>query len=206
MKTMTKKGFVLVETLIVAVFVMGIFIFVYRNSIPMMGEYEKLQNFDDVDSVYAADMMKRMVTNYLDFDEIEAGLQSTTYMDVSNCNNTLYYTDPNYCTKLKKSLHIAADDIVILTKYNLSSALQGTSTTFRTVVDEDEYFDSGKLSNFRLYLKSVPDNESFYDPTDVANKATGVYRLFISRTVPQVDGTTVTKYANIGIYKSNYVG
>jgi len=206
MKTLTKKGFVLVETLIVAVFVIGIFIFVYRNSIPMMGEYEKLQNFDDVDSVYAADMMKRMVTNYLDFSQIEAGLQSSTYMDISNCNNTNYYTDANYCQKLKKSLHIAADDVVILTRYNLSSTLQNSTSSFRKTVKEDEYFDSGKLSNFRSYLDSVPDNENFYDPSDVANKATGVYRLFISRTVPQVDGTTVTKYANIGIYKSNYVG
>ena len=61
MKRIKQKGFVLLETLIVTVFVMSIFVFVYRNSVPMMGQYEKMLNFDDIDSVYAADMMKRMM-------------------------------------------------------------------------------------------------------------------------------------------------
>jgi competence protein ComGC len=40
MKRINQKGFVLLETLIVTVFVMSIFVFVYRNSVPMMGQYE----------------------------------------------------------------------------------------------------------------------------------------------------------------------
>ena len=206
MKRIKQKGFVLLETLIVTVFVMSIFVFVYRSSVPMMGQYEKMQNFDDIDSVYAADMMKRMITNYVDFSIVDEKLQNATYIDISNCNDTTYYQDASYCTKLKNSLHIEENDVVLLTKYNLSNTLHGTNTSFRTFVNENEYFDSGKLSNFRDYLKTVADNEVFYNPGDSTNKATGVYRLFISRTVPLIDGTTETRYANIGIYKSKYGG
>ena len=101
MKRIKQKGFVLLETLIVTVFVMSIFVFVYRNSVPMMGQYEKMQNFDDIDSVYAADMMKRMITNYVDFSIVDEKLQDATYIDISNCNDTTYYQDGSYCTKLK---------------------------------------------------------------------------------------------------------
>ena len=121
MKRISHKGFILLETLIVTVFVMSIFVFVYRNSVPMIGQYEKLQNFDDIDSVYAVDMMKRMITNYVDFTVVDEKLQKATYLDVSNCNDTTYYRDASYCTKLKNSLHIEDNDVVLLTKYNLSS-------------------------------------------------------------------------------------
>ena len=42
MKLLNKKGFALVETLIVTTFVMTIFIFVYQNLVPLIGEYEKI--------------------------------------------------------------------------------------------------------------------------------------------------------------------
>ena len=41
MLNLTNKGFVLVETLITAVFVMAIFSVVYVNFYPIMAEYEK---------------------------------------------------------------------------------------------------------------------------------------------------------------------
>ncbi len=206
MKRIKQGGFVLVETLIVTVFVMSIFVFVYRNSVPMIGQYERMQKFDDIDSVYAADMMKKMIENYIDFTVIDQKLQNATYIDISNCNDTTYYRDSSYCTKLKNNLHIDDTDLVILTKYNLSTTLPGTNTSFRSYVNENEYFDSGKLSNFRDYLRTVADNEPFYNPSDANNKAVGLYRLFITRSVPLIDGTTETRYANIGIYKSKYGG
>ena len=52
MLKLNKKGFALVETLIVSVFVMAIFTVLYTNLFPMMGEYERREYYDDIDSIY----------------------------------------------------------------------------------------------------------------------------------------------------------
>ena len=44
------KGFVLAETLVVTVFLMVIFGMLYSNFYPLIGEYEKRETYDDVDS------------------------------------------------------------------------------------------------------------------------------------------------------------
>ena len=50
MKKLNSKGFVMTETLVVAVFIMGIFGIMYNNYYPLIGEYERREAFDDVDS------------------------------------------------------------------------------------------------------------------------------------------------------------
>ena len=65
MKMLNKKGFVLVETLIVTAFVVTLFIIVYQNVIPYIGEYEKMSSYDDVDSVYASNLMKQVISLHL---------------------------------------------------------------------------------------------------------------------------------------------
>ncbi len=204
MKRVKNHGFILIETLVVAVFIMTIFIFIYRNSIPMIGKYEELARFDDLDSVYAANMIRKMVTNYLSFEQIDNLLSNVTYVDISNCSDNELYTDVAYCTKLKANLQIEDEDIVFITRYNISEIVPSLNKSFRDTVKEDVRFDSGNLSDFRSYLKTVPDNESFYNPANISNKAMGVYRLFITRSVRLADGTIETKYSNIGIYKTTY--
>ena len=56
MKLLNKKGFILVETLIVTLFVLTLFILVYQNLVPSLGEYERMSSYDDVDSVYATNL------------------------------------------------------------------------------------------------------------------------------------------------------
>ena len=48
------KGFVLVETLVVTVFVMAVFSVIYISFYPLAGEYERRESYDDVDSKYGA--------------------------------------------------------------------------------------------------------------------------------------------------------
>lgn len=55
------KGFVLAETLVVTVFLMVIFGMLYSNFYPLIGEYEKRETYDDVDSKYAVYWLKRMI-------------------------------------------------------------------------------------------------------------------------------------------------
>lgn len=205
MKRINNKGVVLLETLVVSIFVMAIFIFLYKNTVPMMAQYEKLETFDDVDSVYAANLIKNLVITNISYKYIDENLLTTnSYADISNCNDSNLYTDSSYCTKLKQNLHIEDSDIIYLTRYD-ASALE----TFREDINDssmDRLFAGGELGKFRDYLKTVANSESFYSPNNTDNNIVGMYRVFISRTVPMMDGTTLKKYANIGIYKTNYVG
>ena len=61
MKKINNRGFILAETLIVAVFLMVIFAMIYANFYPMIGEYEKRENYDDVDGKYTAYWIKKMI-------------------------------------------------------------------------------------------------------------------------------------------------
>jgi hypothetical protein len=61
MKKLNNKGFALVETMVVSVFIMAIFTIIYTNFYPLVGEYEKRENYDDIDSKYGAYWVKRMI-------------------------------------------------------------------------------------------------------------------------------------------------
>ena len=61
LKKLNNKGFVLAETLVVTVFLMVIFTMIYSYFYPLIGEYEKRENYDDIDSVYAIYWIKRII-------------------------------------------------------------------------------------------------------------------------------------------------
>lgn len=195
MKLLNNKGFVFVETLIVTVFVVTIFMMVYQNIVPNIGEYEKMVSYDDIDSVYASNLMKQVVLRYTDLNYIDTKLTTSTYVDISDCSNTLLYKDKDYCEKIKNNLKITDDDRVFITKYDIS--------LFREEAMRNDYFDSGKLSNFRSYINKLSDVESFYTSVSEQN-ASGKYRLFMTRTVTNSDLSTSLKYVNIGIFLGNY--
>ena len=61
MKKLNNKGFILAETLIVCVFLMIMFTMIYSNYYPIIGEYEKRENYDDVDGKYVAYWVKKLI-------------------------------------------------------------------------------------------------------------------------------------------------
>lgn len=195
MKLLNKKGFALVETLIVTTFVMTIFIFVYQNLVPLIGEYEKMSNYDDIDSVYAANLYKNIILKYGNLNYIDSYLEQNTYLDISDCSNQNVYLNSDYCSKIKKALSISDDDYIFITKYDISS--------FRQEVKNNDFFDSRKLSNFRSYISTIGDVDSFYNSND-NNTIDGRYRLFMTRTVTNSDLSTSLKYTNIGIFLGKF--
>lgn len=195
MKILSKKGFILVETLVVTLFISILFILVYQNLVPSIGEYQTMVSYDDIDSVYASNLWKQSLLRYGNMDYIDSYLTSHTYLNITDCNDTNIYKNSEYCEKIKKSLSILEDDYIFITNYNIHD--------FRQEVKNDDFFDSGKLSDFRNYIGTVSDTDSFYDETD-DNTIVGKYRLFMTRTVTNADKSTSLKYANLGIYTGKY--
>lgn len=162
MKKINNKGFVLVETLIVSAFVVSIFSIMYANFYPMMGEYEKRENYDDINSIYNAYLIKRMLENYKDDnkyvlkddnkyvlkdiinDVVEKNLYYTLVSSESDENGQTIQDD--YYDTLCKNMNIAA---IYLTKYDI----EDFKTSVKDVdVQTKEYIDY--LPNY----KSNPNN------------------------------------------------
>ena len=61
MKKIDTRGFVMVETIIVAVFVIGICTFLFANFLPLIGDYERVSNYDTVTSKYKVHEIRKMI-------------------------------------------------------------------------------------------------------------------------------------------------
>lgn len=192
MKKMNKKGFVLIETLVVTVFVVTLFIFVYRATLPSIGEYEQQNYYDDIDSVYFSNLFKQMITRYANIEYIDAYLADHSYMEVTDCRDTNLYTNNAYCQLIEDKISINSTDKVLITAYDIRD--------FRKEVKSNDFFDSGTLSNFRDYINTVSNHESFYSRINGVTSYVGKYRLFVIRTVVDADGSTSRRYSNVGIY------
>ena len=110
MKKVNSKGFILAETLVVTVFVMIMFIFMYRNAVPLTAEYKRRENYDDVETVYAANEIKKLVMMDPAFSSWANEVKTNYYKDISNCSN--YSTDDLriLCGVLKQKLGMDTGD------------------------------------------------------------------------------------------------
>ncbi|MDD5887931.1 MAG: hypothetical protein PUC82_00390 [bacterium] len=115
---LNNKGFMLVETLVVTVFVMAIFSIIYTNLYPIMAEYEKREVYDDVDGKYGIYWMKKIIQS----NDVDFGNSSTpgsiSYDIINNkyhrfdCDSDILYdaTARNLCKNLVDKLQIAKRD------------------------------------------------------------------------------------------------
>ncbi len=105
-------GFVLVETLIVSVFIMALFTYLYTKIIPLPGEFEKRQYYDDLDTTYVLFHTRKLLkeTNF-SFPSFQCYTSSNfpaavkTYLMDSNVNKlciTTYRIDEATKNNLKK--------------------------------------------------------------------------------------------------------
>ncbi len=100
-----KKGFVLTETLMVAVFIIGIFTFLYTSILPLVGTYDdKVKRENDIDIVYKLHNLRNMLYKYIKPETI-------TNIDykVLSCSD---FTDTGYCETLMNYLELKDYDFI----------------------------------------------------------------------------------------------
>ena len=61
MKYQNKKGFVLLETLIVTIFTLIIFTVLYTSVVPLLGRYDTLSYYNNIDITYDLYYIRNMV-------------------------------------------------------------------------------------------------------------------------------------------------
>lgn len=179
MLNLTNKGFVLVETLITAVFVMAIFSVIYVNFYPIMAEYERRENFDDVDSKYSVYWIKRIIqSSSVSFNNGISNDIDTKKYHQFQCSDidTNDKTTIKYCNDLINSLDISKDKngkpSIYITKYKIGNRdNMDDKNNFKGVVEENtgSVFSSG----FQDYISYLPT----YSKTASLNGA--CYRVLI---------------------------
>ena len=118
MKKINNKGFVLAETIVVAVFMVTIFTILYANYYPIMANIEKKEYYDDLDGKYIAYWLKAMVEDesYKGFN-CPAGKGNNVdatkeYSQVYffDCNNIDNITKKKTCMRLVKEAGLTENE------------------------------------------------------------------------------------------------
>ena len=188
MKKLNSKGFVMTETLVVAVFFFFFFGIMYNNYYPLIGEYERREVFDDVDSKYGAFWIKRFI-QHSSYD-LSAAQKNTinnngyVLFSCSNINNDYRKT---MCNKLLKELEVKDYNVqpkVYITKYNLE--------TFKNNVAAD--------TNYATFSGGFSDYVNFLPLYRVPSLNDAEYRVLIEFDRNK-NGLNYTTYATIEVKK-----
>lgn len=188
MKKLNSKGFVMTETLVVAVFIMGIFGIMYNNYYPLIGEYERREVFDDVDSKYGAFWIKRFIQhNSYDLSAAQKNSINNNGYVLFSCNNINNDYRKTMCNKLLKELEVKDYNVqpkVYITKYNLE--------TFKNNVAAD--------TNYATFSGGFSDYVNFLPLYRVPSLNDAEYRVLIEFDRNK-NGLNYTTYATIEVKK-----
>ena len=183
MKKNNQRGFVLVEAIVVAVFVLSLFTFLFVNVVPLVGMYERRLNYDTIDGVYNANLIRDLFISNSKCTTVAGGTLKEVndspkhyikYSASAFCNNAINHgNDPTsveneeifakkYCDKLLGEEYIGVKYIFI-TGYRTTQIKEQANT------DKDNFTRAE-----REYIKSL---DKFLEPdSDVYD---GYHRLII---------------------------
>lgn len=162
MLKLNEKGFMMVETLIAAVFAMTIFTLIYVNFYPLIGEYEKREVYDDIDGKYAAYWIKRIIQSssttsnfiaYVNKETCEDNEENCKYYKFT-CENDIIKDDTytkRLCNNLKQAMEI---ENIYLIKFKTGE--------FKNIVANNDNFSSG-LQDYMVYLPTYEKLDSLND-------------------------------------------
>lgn len=195
------KGFVLVETLVVTVFVAAVFSVIYINFYPLIGEYERREFYDDLDSKYGAYWMKVFAQrSNFNFTAVTSMINNPNYGYYLGSPNAFCgllpdgSDDRSLCYTMSEYLHV---NQIIITRYRLD----GKDTLIpdnATVNFKKKVMDRNEIGeNFHSYVDFLPD---YIVPS--LNSAR--YRVLVEfkRTVDSdSDSETYYTYANMEVVR-----
>ncbi len=211
MLKLNKKGFALIETLVVTVFVATIFSMMYTNFFPMMGEYERRETYDDIDTIYKTYLIKRMLedSNFSEFKKNISNLKTSSpyYKEIfsaqydpvynkgeinmksqdiiNSCNKlTTISESRTYCQNLFTEIKATK---IYLASYNI--------TNLKKEIKKGSTVISGIDNETREYINTLP----YYINEDICN-----YRIIVKyakelNKESDLAGTVINSFTTIGV-------
>ena len=174
-KIVNKKGFILVETLIVGVFIMGIFSLLYTNFFPLIGEYERYKDYDTVESTYIAHWARMIALKGLP-ESVYTTASNTGYVDISDCS---LYTNSDGIASCSAFINMNNVSKIYLTPYS--------TVDFKNFVKDNSSFSR----SFREYISYLPT----YSKNNNKTPDSGYYRVIVEYV-----SNDVYRYGNIEVY------
>lgn len=154
MKKLNNKGFFLVETVIVATFIVSVLIFLFVQTRNINKNYQRSFSYNTVNSLYNINNVKIYLKNSaiggLDGLKTYTNASTSYYLDLTSCPST-YLTEINYCKAIFSEMKITK---LIMTKENMKNLFNITLTNKPDTFDQNFY-------NFLKYIGSV-ENSSKY--------------------------------------------
>lgn len=159
-----EKGFVLAETLVVAVAVMTIFSLLYANYYPLIGEYEKREVYDNIDSKYIAHWVRKIL--------IEKSTNPTLFTMMNSCDGNCHVVFASFYEEHKNSENkIIREKKVLLDK---TDELLGDNASYlQNYIDATSIkailITNYNIESFKTYVKdhkeisvpSITEEENF---------------------------------------------
>ena len=139
----SNKGFVLVESIVVAIFVLGFLTFLIVNLLPLIGSYESALNYDTVESRYNVHLIRKMILKD-DFCKVRNLLNigaNSVYSYFTGDEMCEYLKNKNYCRKLFSEDFLDVKEILIT---------ETQATDLRALSDLE---NNANDSDFQTYLK-----------------------------------------------------
>ena len=146
-KKLNNRGYMLLETLIVSVFLMTIFTLLYTNLFPLVGEYDRYKDYNTVEATYIAHWMRKFALDGLP-DTFYNQAKTKGYVDISDCNQ---YTNQNMASWCAGFTSVAQVKQVYLTTYS--------TDIFKNFVKDNHAF-SRAFQEYIAYLPSYAKNTS----------------------------------------------
>lgn len=160
----------MVETIIVAVFIIGICTFLFSNFLPLIADYERVSNYDTVGAKYKTNEIRKMILREIDknndtvslFTEISSSNGYKRYRRYSTTDNANtvsknYLCDrlvnsTKYCNKLLSEDYLDVKEVIV-TNFKLGKVKQSISK-----ISGDR-----ALKEYVEYLPSYAKYSSRYD-------------------------------------------
>ncbi len=160
-RVLNTQGFALAETLIVTLFLMIIFTMIFTNIVPLVGQYEKIENYDNVDGKYATYWIKTMIEDLdYNFSSVPDAISTNKYTTFT-CNNFSDNTKKTRCINLVQALEVdgcnnsGGNCKIFITSYRIGSTVN-TSNSFKYVVKNDAN-NSTFSRRMKEYIRLLPD-------------------------------------------------
>lgn len=120
----TKRGFILIETLIVSVFILSTLVFLYVQFQKIEAGYEKSFIYNTTNNLYKVNNIRDYLLNGLktgtsNYDNVltEFLSEPQSHINISDCPSTLILTNTDYCEELFNKLEVKS---VIFTRDDLT--------------------------------------------------------------------------------------
>ena len=148
------SGFVLAETLVVAVAVSAIFALIFKHFFPLIGEYERREDYDDIDSKYGTYWIKKIIQSddyNLDKDKDEIDRNGYVLFNCENINDGSQITT-SMCNQMIISLEVSCDTI------STSKRIENCSNQNSNPPHPHIYITDYSLSRFKGIVKDDNGN------------------------------------------------